>query len=769
MKSNNGIAIRVKGKVQGVGFRPFVWQLAKKYHLLGYVYNDTSGVLIYLLLNDNLPLFLHDLSNESPILARIDSITSQDYQWQIEPTTFTILASQQNDIDTFIVPDAATCDDCLAELEQIDNRRFNYPFINCTHCGPRFTIIENLPYDRANTTMRDFELCKTCQQEYNNPADRRFHAQPTACSVCGPKIWYVDLTGVELAQANEALDLALTHLKQGCIIAIKNLGGFHLVCDAQQVNTINLLRKRKNRPHQPFAVMLPNIDWLDVCTNIGDNYCEVVKMLTSTIAPIILLPINKNSPIAREVSPDLTEIGIMLPANPLQHLLAKKYQRPLVMTSANANSQPPVIDNKSALNDLQGLADYWLLHNRTIEQRADDSVVRLHMDGVEIIRRSRGYVPDSIRLPDDLTSESIILTLGADLKNTFCIVNKQNVMMSQHMGNLISEQSIRQWQETINKWLVLYNPTLNYIVADAHPSYISHQYGRQLSHHLDIPFISVLHHHAHLAACLAEYNYPLLGNKVIGLVLDGLGYGQNGELWGGECLLFDYSQCVKLGGLPATALPGGNLAARQPWRNLIAHCINFAPEKVPLLSDMLPNINVNDMALMIQSIKQQINAPLASSTGRLFDAVASSLGIAPYAISWEGEAACKLEAIANKYHGSAISSITIPITVNMTLDLAYFWNRWFNCDVDLAAKAYSFHHALAAAFAELAKIACKKNHTDIIVISGGVLQNKLLRRLLLLNLSTYTVYIPHNLPCNDGAISFGQAIVAKANLKLNSI
>ncbi|WP_392564816.1 carbamoyltransferase HypF [Orbus wheelerorum] len=769
MATSNGIMVRVKGKVQGVGFRPFVWQLANRYHLVGHVYNDGSGVLIKLWQSNNIDLFLQSLTDELPTLARIDEMSCDSYHWPCQPADFTIIKSQLNTIDTLIVPDAATCPNCLAELEQNQDRRFHYPFINCTHCGPRFTIIKDIPYDRTNTTMRDFELCINCQKEYHDPTDRRFHAEPTACPICGPQIWCTGTDGIPLAQAESALDLVVEYLKQGKIIAMKNLGGFHLVCDAQQIDTINLLRKRKNRPHQPFAVMIPNIDWLDACVDPSINVIKIKQILTSQAAPIVLLRAKHDIPIHEAVFPDQTDIGLMLPANPLQYLLAKKYAHPLVMTSANANSQPPALDNQSALTELARIADYWLLHDRKIIQRADDSVIRLQPQSIETIRRSRGYVPDPLALPIGLENAPTILAVGADLKNTFCLVHNQKALVSQHLGDLISASAIKQWQDTIKKWLEIYRPTLQCIVADAHPNYISHQYAQQMSQELNIPLIKTLHHHAHLVSCLAEHNYPLNGSKVIGLALDGLGYGQDGKLWGAECVLFDYINCHKLGGLPAVALPGGDLASRQPWRNLLAHCISFVPEKIPQIINSLIDIDANTLSLIERSIKQQINSPLASSAGRLFDAVACALGITPKTLSWEGEGACKLEAIATSYQGQTIPLLTMPVNENMTLNLAYFWRQWFNCQDSQAAKAYAFHHAFAYAMADLAKRASKQNKSDIIVLSGGVLQNKLLRKLLLQYLSNYTVLLPYSLPCNDGGISFGQSVIAAAKLSNKTI
>ena len=758
--TQNGSEIRVKGKVQGVGFRPFVWQLATKLGLYGNVSNDSQGVLIHLGHNPSeIALFIEQLKQQCPPLAKIDSIIINPYNWLQPPEQFTIITSQNGEIDTLIVPDAATCDNCLQELNTASDRRYLYPFINCTHCGPRFTIIKQIPYDRPNTTMAKFKLCPLCQREYDNPNDRRFHAQPTACPACGPHIWVSSANGYVLAEKSESIDVIVEKLKYGHIIAIKGMGGFHLACDALQDQTVQQLRQRKQRPHKPLAVMLPNESWLTQCIRSDIDIPRLIQQLKSPAAPIVLVPINPKSPISQYIAPDLNEIGIILPSNPLHYLLLQHYQKPLVMTSANLNGQPPALTNEQALVTLKTIADYWLLHDREIMQRADDSVIRITTNKLETLRRARGYVPDVVNLTNDFKSSLSILAMGADRKNTFCLLKSSQAIVSQYFGNLTAVTIQQQFQDTLNIWLNIYQPKLDLIVVDAHPNYISHRIGLELSQHLHLPLLPIYHHHAHIAACLVEHHYPLYGKPVIGIVLDGLGYGPNHRLWGGECLIADYKNCQYFGGLPAVPLPGGDLAAKQPWRNLLAHLIKFVDnwQQIPEAK----NIPVENIALLTQMIQQKINSPLASSTGRLFDGIAAALGIAPTQISWEGEAACKLESLACQYHGPA-PTVNMPLNNDMTLDLKTFWQQWLSLKASPAKRAYAFHVALANGMAELAKVAAQQHQLSTIVLSGGVMHNQLLRQLIQQALPDYQLLFASQFPANDGGIALGQAIIATA-------
>lgn len=749
-----GIELRIKGKVQGVGFRPFVWLLANQYGLNGDVNNDGQGVLIRFVSPpaNAIEQFLSDLQNKLPPLAQITDITQRAIDWPdaATVTSFTIRESENNQMDTQIIPDAATCPHCLADLFDPNNRRYHYPFTNCTHCGPRFTIIKAIPYDRKNTAMSVFPLCPQCEKEYTDPADRRFHAQPNACSVCGPHIWLQDREET-LATHETALKQTALLLQQGYIVAIKGLGGFHLACDANNQKAVNLLRQRKHRPTKPLAIMVPDLQFLQ------DLAPQETELLTSSAAPIVLLTKHKVPNIADNIAPNLQEIGVMLPSNPLQHLLLRAVNRPLVMTSANASGQPPVLKNEHAVEQLADLADFYLCHNRDILQRADDSLVRVAFDGLETLRRARGYVPDEIPLETQSTKN--VLALGSDLKNTFCLLRHNKAVLSQHIGDTANEQVRSQLSENLELFQNIYQFKPDIIAVDAHPGYFSSAIGKQLAEQQQITPIEVLHHHAHIVSVMAEHN---CNEPVIGLALDGIGMGENGQLWGGECLLVDYQHSQYLGGLPAVALPGGDLAAKQPWRNWLAHLHQFVPQWQEILTKTCTEPN---WQILVNAIERGLNCPPISSAGRLFDAVAYALGIAPTIVSWEGEAACHLEALANTSSlvTQAQSAVNIPVKIPLIsnkLDLAYFWQSWLNYHAPVEDKAFAFHYALAQGFAELAANQARRHQCRTIVLSGGVMHNQLLRRLLKEHLGEFHVLSAHKLPMGDGGLSLGQAVIA---------
>ncbi|CNG88548.1 carbamoyltransferase HypF [Yersinia kristensenii] len=753
----NGLCLRIKGKVQGVGFRPYIWQLAHRFGLFGDVSNDSAGVTVHLWQAPAAADFLQALPQDCPPLARIDSIDTAPYHWQQPPLDFVIHHSGAGQMDTQIVPDAATCDACLNEMNDPANRRYRYPFINCTHCGPRFTIIQRMPYDRPDTAMGKFPLCAACQAEYDHPADRRFHAQPNACADCGPQLWLAAANGQAVAHGFSALEQAAAALLAGEIVAVKGLGGFHLAVDATNAAAVARLRERKQRPTKPLAVMLPDADWLKSCVQAADNDA-LLRLLRSSAAPIVLVAKRPGGPLCAAVAPELPEIGIMLPANPLQHLLLQQVARPLVMTSGNGSGKPPALSHQQALSALSEIADHWLLHDREIVQRADDSLVRLTPDGAEMLRRARGYVPDAFELPPGFSQQPAILALGADMKNTFCLLRDSNAVLSQHLGDLEDRDIAQQQQQLLALFCDIYHFTPQAIVVDAHPGYVSHQFGKEWAAQQNIPCIAVLHHHAHLAACLAEHGWPRQGGAVIGLALDGLGYGADGHLWGGECLLVDYVNCEYVGGLPAVALPGGDLASRQPWRNLLAQFQRFVPDWQNLPeAAAIPSPQGEVLA---RAIARGINAPLASSAGRLFDAVAAALNIVSPAISWEGEAACLLEALAWQ-SSRTVPPVIMPLHDNQ-LDLGIFWRQWLAFDAAPAERAYAFHFALAQGFATLARQAAQRFSVDTIAFSGGVLHNRLLRQLLHEQLHDFKLLMPQRLPAGDGGLALGQAVIAAA-------
>ncbi|EGT0650260.1 carbamoyltransferase HypF [Citrobacter braakii] len=738
INNHSGVQLRIRGKVQGVGFRPYVWQLAQRLQLHGDVCNDGDGVVVRI--QEDPAEFIAQLHQHCPPLARIDSVESEPFAWTQPPADFSIRQSAGGTMNTQIVPDAATCPECLVEMNTPGERRYRYPFINCTHCGPRFTIIRAMPYDRPFTVMASFPLCAQCDKEYRDPYDRRFHAQPVACPACGPHLeWF---SAGERAEKEEALQAAVSRLKAGGIVAVKGIGGFHLVCDARNDDAVALLRLRKHRPAKPLAVMLPGDDGLPEPAR---------RLLTTPAAPIVLVQKRYVAALSEGIAPGLTEVGVMLPANPLQHLLLQEMNCPLVMTSGNLSGRPPAITNEQALEDLHEIADGFLLHNREIVQRMDDSVVR---DSGEMLRRSRGYVPDAVALPPGFHDVPPMLCLGADLKNTFCLVRGEQAVISQHLGDLSDDGIQQQWRDALRLIQNIYDFTPQRIVHDAHPVYVSSQWASEMN----LPTETVLHHHAHAAACLAEHGWSLDGGDVIALTLDGIGMGENGALWGGECLRVNYRECEHLGGLPAVALAGGDLAAKQPWRNLLAQCLRFVPDwqRYPETS-VLQHQNWNVLA---RAIERGINAPLASSCGRLFDAVAAALQCAPESLSYEGEAACALEAMASQCAGVE-HPVTVPLDGNQ-LNLAVFWQQWLTWQAKPAERAWAFHDALARGFATLMRLQAEERRIKTLVFSGGVMHNRLLSARLAFYLHDFTLLFPQRLPAGDGGLSLGQGVIAAA-------
>lgn len=736
--SSNGVSLRVYGKVQGVGFRPFVWQLARQLGCKGDVCNDAEGVEIRLLGDGG--DFLARLRASCPPLARIDDVTTAPFCWPTVPQAFTIRHSAGGVMNTQIVPDAATCPACLAEMNTPGERRYRYPFINCTHCGPRFTIIHAMPYDRPSTVMAAFPLCAPCEAEYRDPGDRRFHAQPVACPECGPQLAW--RSGTQQATGEAALQAAVALLKRGAIVAVKSIGGFHLACDAGNPAAVALLRARKHRPAKPLAVMLPDSNGLAE---------DAQRLLATPAAPIVLVEKDSVRGLCEAIAPGLDEVGVMLPANPLQHLLAQELHRPLVMTSGNLSGKPPAISNARALEDLAEIADGFLLHNRDIVQRMDDSVVRA---SGEMLRRSRGYVPDALPLPPGFSASPALLCLGADLKNTFCLLRGTRAVPGPHFGDLSDEGVEAQWRDALRLMQEMYDFSAQQLVVDAHPGYRTTRWAQQS----ELPVQTVLHHHAHAAACLGEHGWPLAGGDVIAVVLDGIGMGEGGALWGGECLRVNYRTCEHLGGLPAVALPGGDLAALQPWRNLLAQMLAFVPDWQTFPETAA--LRRQNWPVLARAIARGINSPRASSCGRLFDAVACALECAPAQLSYEGEAACRLEALAAQCAGVAHPA-TLPLR-GSELDLAVFWRQWLRWQASPAQRAWAFHDALAQGLAALARQHAQSCGITTLVFSGGVLHNRLLKQRLRTYLPDFALLFPHQLPAGDGAIAFGQGLVAAA-------
>ena len=758
-----GLLLHISGKVQGVGFRPLVWQLAKRMQLSGNVLNDGSGVEIKLLKPVAVQALIDAIRQECPPLAQIEAITQREFSWLEKPQGFAIINSQQGEISTRVVPDAATCPHCLAEMRNPQDRHARSPFINCTHCGPRYSLLQRLPYDRKNTAMSAFALCPACEKEYQSPVDRRFHAQPVCCPHCGPELFSCLQDGQPQAVGDAALQQAVTALGEGKIVALKSIGGFHLVCDASNSEAVARLRQRKNRPDKPLAVMLPASSDLSQYTRYQD-IASLTALLSSAQAPIVLVPQSDKSPLSPLIAPHLDEIGLMLPANPLQHLLLDAIQRPLVMTSGNAANHAPALANQHALSQLATIADLWLLHNRDIVQRVDDSLLRLTAHGTETLRRARGYVPDVLPLPPGFNQRMSLLALGGDLKNTFCLLDQHSAMVSQHFGSLHGLDVQQQWQQNLQHCLTLFDCQPDAVVRDAHPGYYTHQWAADSG----LPVIDVLHHHAHLAAVLAEHQWPKDQGPVIGLVLDGIGYGPDGALWGGECLLADYRDCRHLGGLPAVALPGGDLAATQPWRNLLAQWQAFCPDWQQRPEAAI--LQTQNWQPLANAIRGGINAPLASSCGRLFDAVACALGCATQTTSWEGQAACRLEALAQRAR-QKVHQVTLPLiagTSGSKLNMRVFWQQWLDWQAPDCERAWAFHDALAQGLADMVHYHARHQQIHQVALGGGVMHNALLRERLHHYLSPLTVFTPQQFPAGDGGLALGQALIACARRSVDS-
>lgn len=748
----NGIELRVKGKVQGVGFRPFVWQLAHRLSLKGEVLNDGQGVLICFEASASVEKFKSMLVSELPPLAQIDAIHSREIHWKKRPSDFSIIESQPTSIDTQVVPDAATCPECLEELLTNVDHRYQYPFINCTHCGPRFTIIKSLPYDRPKTAMADFPMCPQCNTEYKNPADRRYHAQPVACPNCGPVARALLPNGQECQE--EWLKLTIEALSEGNIVAIKSVGGFHLACDATNVEAVQSLRDKKHRQNKPFAVMMSDTTLADKIAYINSFERHALE---SSPSPIVLLKKRPNHILAQNIAPHLNEIGLMLPSNPVQHLISHHFNRPVVMTSGNSTGLPPALDNTQALRDLAGIADLFIVHDRDIVQRCDDSLIRVDTQGnQETLRRSRGFVPDAITLPAGFPIADGVIAYGGDLKNAFAIGKNNQVIVSQYLGDLANIETQKQYKNAINHFVSLYEISLTKHVADLHPGYFSHQFALSQSNKPTL----VQHHHAHVASCLVENQWSPESGKVLALALDGLGLGDDGTLWGAELLLADYKELQRIGGIPAISLVGGDKAAKEPWRSFYAHLKAFLPDmKADFVTELFPN---KPWQLLDKAIEQSLNCHEIRSAGRLFDAVAASLDIAFDHSEYEGLPACQLEALAvNCTNKSDIH----PIQINqhhLELDLATFWPAFLAYEGTREEKAYLFHLSLAEALANTV-MAAQRKHQNIrhLVITGGVFHNALLTQLLKTALKEHITLLQHSkFSCGDGGLALGQLAIA---------
>lgn len=733
-----GRLIRVRGQVQGVGFRPFVWQLARARGIVGEVLNDPEGVLIRAWGAD-LDGFCAALPAEAPVLARVDAVT-----WEVldaaAPEGFSIAASEGVGAETRVTPDAATCPDCLRELRDPGDRRFGYAFANCTHCGPRFTILTGLPYDRARTSMVDFPMCDACRAEYEDPGDRRFHAQPVACAACGPQVWLEPSGGV-----SEAAGM----LRDGKILAIKGLGGFHLSCDALNGAAVALLRARKRRVSKPFALM--------GTLEMIQRFCRVSEtekaLLRDPAAPIVLLEALERP---EGVAPGMATLGWMLPYTPLHHLLLDAFDGPLVMTSGNLSGEPQVIDNDEARAKLAAFADGFLMHDRRIARRLDDSVERASPPMV--LRRARGRVPGTLPLPDGFGDAPQVVAYGGQMKGALCLVKNGQALLGHHLGELDEALSWDAFLQADRDYADLFDHAPQVVAVDLHPGYRPTQHGFAQAEALGVPCEEVQHHHAHLASCLAENGWPLAGGKVAGIILDGTGLGTDGTIWGGEVLLGDYHGFERRAWLKPAPLIGGDMAAREPWRNALARLDQAG------LSDWADELLAGKpLAMARMAAAKGVNAPMSSSAGRLFDAVAAVLGICPDRQSYEGEAAMRLEALASLSPDMGVG-FAIP-SERGELDAGTI----FTGIRELVGKgqtpdrlAWMFHAGVAFAFAGAARKLVETGDAQAVVLSGGCFQNPLLQSLTLWALEDIPVLTHKTTPAGDGGLALGQAVIAAA-------
>ncbi|MBW4445407.1 MAG: carbamoyltransferase HypF [Spirirestis rafaelensis WJT71-NPBG6] len=782
--------IRVYGTVQGVGFRPTVYRLAKACGLRGEVCNDGQGVLIRASGSDeSLTEFVQRLQLECPPLARINQLTRTPYQGEFIFNDFVISSSVSNAIKTEITPDAATCPQCQEDIFNPLSRWYRYPFTNCTHCGPRLSIIRAIPYDRNNTSMAAFPMCAECAKEYNDVENRRFHAQPIACHICGPQATLERADGKPITASMfsmlDDIDAVCTLLQKGEIVAIKGLGGIHLACDATQETAVQKLRDRKKRYHKPFALMARDMA-------VIEEYCtpsaKERELLESSAAPIVLMEIKGlgskrikgERQIALSVAPGQNTLGFMLPYTPLHHLILKRMNRPIVFTSGNISDEPQCIDNEETREKLGTIADYFLLHNREIVNRLDDSVVRVVGDKVQIIRRARGYAPAPINLPSGFNNVPHILAMGSELKNTFCLLRDGQAIISQHLGDLENGVSFNAYQDTLNLYLNLFEHKPEVISIDLHPEYLSTKLGKQLADANQIKVYNIQHHHAHIAACMAENNIPLNSKPILGIALDGLGYGEDGKLWGGEFLLADYRQFKRLATFKAVAMIGGKQAIYQPWRNTYAQLLSaftwqdLKQEYGEL--EILQFLEKKPLNLLNQLIEKEINSPLASSVGRLFDAVAAAIGICREESSYEGQAAIEMEALVDAHSlNNDEETQNYPFKLGI-LDSIYcidprpMWQALLHDlqqQISQPVIATKFHKSLANAIVEMVKDLRTENVINEVVISGGVFQNSILLQQVSKRLEALEINIlTHSLvPSNDGGLSLGQAVIAAARLK----
>ena len=762
MDELTGRAIHITGVVQGVGFRPFVYGLAQQHGLTGWVRNNSAGV--EMALNGStaaLDTFLHDLQTKLPPLAHIDSLTAAPCPPN-GATTFEIISSQAI-AGAFqpISPDIALCDDCLRELFDPQDRRYRYPFINCTNCGPRFTIIQDIPYDRPLTTMAAFELCPVCTAEYRHPLDRRFHAQPVACPTCGPHLW-LETGHAPFLEGEDALQAARQLLAEGKILAIKGLGGFHLACDALNETAVAELRRRKLRVDKPFALMVYDHE-------TASRFCHLNEaeqaLLTSRERPIVLLHKQPDCPIAPACAPGQNQLGLMLPYTPLHYLLlepAESFPSALVMTSGNLSEEPIVTDNDEARARLAPLCDALLLHNRPIHTRCDDSVARVTAaTGPFSLRRARGYAPSALKLPWDAPP---LLAGGGELKNSFCLTHGRYAFLSPHIGDLENYETWQSFEQGVDHLQKLFRVQPELLAYDLHPNYLATRYILARATAEGLPAIGVQHHHAHIAACMAEHHH--LGHQpVLGLAFDGTGYGPDGAIWGGELLIADYAGYERPYHLDYFRLPSGDKATREPWRMALSllHQAGIPwDDELPPVQYAHHNGRLPYLPVLAHQLQTGLNAPLSSSMGRLFDGVAALIGLRQ-TVNYEAQAAMLLEAAVDKSENGRYPLYPDPargvwVWQEMVAAVVADWRA----GVSLGRIAARFHNSIAHLALEACVDGRHQHALHEVALSGGVWQNVTLleRTAALLTQNNFTLYLHQKTPPNDGGLALGQAAIA---------
>lgn len=729
----------VRGIVQGVGFRPFVYGLARQHQLSGFVGNNSSGVFIEIEGDtESVVKFRQELTKTPPPLAHIEDITINDIPLQHSHDFVIVVSQAQDGASTLISPDLCVCDDCLHEMQDPTDRRHHYPFINCTNCGPRFTIIKDVPYDRPLTTMVDFPMCAACLVEYHDPLDRRFHAQPNACPECGPQVQFVASDGTQ-SQRDTALEAAIAALHTGQIVAVKGLGGFHLACDAQNEAAIHILRKRKGRPSKPFAIMVPS---LDAARDIAEIDESEARLLSSRERPIVLLK-KKVGILPESIAPGNQFVGVMLPYTPLHDMLV---QRPLVMTSGNYSHEPIIKDNDDALQKLRPLADGFLLHNRDIHVHCDDSVVRVFDGAAYPIRRSRGYAPFPVKLPFDVPP---LLAVGGERKSTFCLTKNNHAFMSQHIGDMENLETLQAFERAYEHMRAIFRIEPHAIVCDMHPTYLSSQWAKRYATTKGLPVLEVQHHHAHIAAVMAEHQ---LQEPVIGFSYDGTGYGDDGNIWGGEVFIADYRSYERVSHLPYMPIAGGDTSVKNPYRLALSYlwaCGIAWDEALPPVQFA----SVQEKRILQQQLERNLNVVQTSSMGRFFDAVAALIGIRQQ-IGYEAQAAIELETLAADVEDSYSFE-----------NFHGFFNELLN-DLknmtSIAKIAGKFHNMIAANILTLSIRLRATYGISKIALSGGVFQNITLleKTIRLLHANQFEAFTHRRVPANDGGLALGQAIIA---------